>query len=111
MPANAVMCKMTVRAALHVLLVRMAFAQDAFEVFGWKAGAVFTRAELEARDDEFDAVMAGGLWPKFEPETVRLALMAVVRGAYFRWMWAFEVLFAELDVMDEQSGGETDAEA
>ena len=54
---GVVMTRMTGAAALHVLLMRVAFAQDAFEVFGWTADSVFTRADWEARDAEFEEVM------------------------------------------------------
>ncbi len=48
------MCPVTGAAALHVLLMRVGCAQDVYEVFGWTADTVFTRAEMHEKWTEFD---------------------------------------------------------
>ena len=47
--AGVVMTRMRGAAALHVLLMRVAFAQDAFEMYGWTAETVFTFDDVKAR--------------------------------------------------------------
>ena len=112
---GAVMTRMRGAAALHVLLMRVAFAQDAFEVFGWTADSVFTRADWEARDTEFEEVMDSLDNIEWRRHTVSvralIALYRVVLRAYDRSIWAQGIIYARLRVMDEQSGGETDVEA
>jgi len=112
MPDQAVM-HVTGAAALHVLLMRVSQAQDAYEVFGWTADTVFTFAEMQARTTEFQEVMAYDQDPVWcrQPQAVRKAFQAVVVGAYNRWMWAMGIVAAKERVMDDQSGGETHAEA
>ena len=107
---GAVMTRMTGAAALHVLLLRVAFAQDAFEVFGWTAETVFTRADMEARWVEFDEVMDARDWRSY-PKAVRAALRPVRKGAYRRFIWAMDIVCARLMEMDDLSDGETDVEA
>ena len=112
---GVVMTRMTGAAALHVLLMRVAFAQATFEAFGWTAASVFTRADWAARDAEFDEVMDSldSIDWRRHPVTTRalIALHRVVLRAYDRSIWAQGIIYARLRVMDEQSGGETDVEA
>ncbi len=103
---------MTGAAALHVLLVRVSFARDAFEVFGWTTETVFTRAEMRARWTEFHEIMDYDQDPVWRRQTkaVRQAVKAVVLGASNLWIWAMGIVAARLEVLDDQSGGETDME-
>ena len=114
MAENAVMCKMTGAAALHVVLLRVVFAQDAFEVFGWKAETVFTYGDLNARFDELakslnGEQLKGSAW-KARPKAVRKALFPVVLGALWRIRWAMNVIDERLSEMEDQNEAETDAE-
>ena len=104
------MYKMTGAAALHVVLLRVAFAQDAFEVFGWKADAVYTIVDVRLRYDELARGLNGEQWKAREP-SVRKALFPVVMGALSRVGWAMQIIYARLEVMDDHSGDKTDAEA
>ena len=109
----ALMPKMTGAAAQHVMLLRISKAQDAYEVFGWTAATVFTFAEMQARWAEFHEAMHydyHAVWCR-QPAAVRKAFKAVLLGAFARWKWAMEIVGARQDVMDDQSGGETDMEA
>ena len=110
MPEVAVMRTMTGAAALHVLLMRISHAQDAFEMFGWTSDTVFTMAHVLASWEQFDSVMDSRCWRRY-PSAVRLALHPVLLEAYRRWTWAMDDVFASLDVMDDLSDNETDAEA
>ena len=109
------MTRMRGAAALHVLLMRVAFAQDAFEVYGWTADSVFTFAEMEAHHAEVEEVMESvqSAWNdrRRSWKTVRKPLLVVVLQAQKRLLWARDDVFARLVVMDAQSGGETDVEA
>jgi hypothetical protein len=109
MSKNVVMCKMTGAAALHVLLIRIAFAQDAFEVFGWTARTLFTLADYQVRNAEFDDVMDERDWRTYT-KVVRAALRPVRKGVYRRFIWAMDIVCARLMVMDDLSDGETDHE-
>ena len=51
-PIVTTVTKITGTAALHVLLMRLTFAQDAWEVFGWKADSVYTMADVKSRFGE-----------------------------------------------------------
>jgi hypothetical protein len=108
MPETTVMPKMTGAAALHVLLMRISRARDAYEVFGWTADTVFTRADMHALWAEFGEVMDGKDWRR-HAKTVWKAL--VVIGDYQRWIWAMPIVAAREQVMDDLSDDETDAEA
>ena len=63
---GAVMTRMTGAAALHVLLMRIGLAQDAYEMYGWTADTVFTWADVQARWAEFDEVVKRG-WCRHPP--------------------------------------------
>jgi hypothetical protein len=108
------MPRMTGAAALHVLLMRMSQAQDAYEVFGWTARTLFTRTDMDVRDTEFEEVM--GMFDRTDwrrhpvRQRDRIALFRVAIGAYSRWIWAMDILYARLAVLDGQSGGDTDTE-
>ena len=67
------MYKMTGAAALHVVLLRVAFAQDAFEVFGWKADAVYTIVDVRLRYDELARGLNGEQWKAREPSVLALS--------------------------------------
>ena len=60
------MTRMTGAAALHVLLMRIGLAQDAYEMYGWTADTVFTWADVQARWAEFDEVVKRG-WCRHPP--------------------------------------------
>ncbi len=80
------MPKMTGTAAMHVMLLRISKARDAYEVFGWTAATVFTFAEMQARWDEFHEVMHHEfdlVWRR-QPAAVRAAFQAVFLGALRR---------------------------
>ena len=110
----ALMSRMTGAAAQHVLLMRVAFAQDAYAVFGWTAASVFTFAEMRARTDAFledvGYVPRLPIWRMLTPAE-RRAARAVVIAAYMRWRWAMPIVAAREQVMDDQSDEETDADA
>ena len=97
-------------AAIHVLLMRLAFAHDAFDVFGWKAASVYTMADVKSRFAELSVVLDGRDWPR-RSRAVRKALFPCVMGALGRIAWAMQVVLSRLAVMDAQSDGDTDAEA
>ena len=101
---------MTGAAAMHMLLMRISHAQDAFAVLGWKADTLYTFADVKSRFDELAKSLNGEQW-KARPQAVRKALFPVLMGALNRVGWAMRIIYARLDVMNDQSGGETDAEA
>ncbi len=45
--AMTLMPQMTGAAALHVLLLRISQEQDTYEVYGWTADTLFTRADMD----------------------------------------------------------------
>ncbi len=98
-------------AAVHVLLLRIARAQDApkFAVFGWRPDSVYTDADLTARFDEVFAVFREHL--RNHNVAVRMMLHPSIGGAMRRVTWAMPIVFARLTDMDIQSAGETDTEA
>ena len=106
---GVVTTRMRGAAALHVLLLRIGLAQDAYEMYGWTAESVFTFEDVQARWTEFDEVVKRG-WRRHPPWR-RLALCVVVKRARRRWMWAIDIIMARLEEMDDLSDGETDVEA
>jgi hypothetical protein len=111
--SKAVMRPVTGAAALHVLLMRVGFAQDAYEVFGWTAHTVFTRAEMHEKWTEFGEGMAYDQVPvwRTQPKVVRKAYKAVRLGAYHIFIWAMGIVAARLELMEDLSDNETDMEA
>ncbi len=111
--SKAVMRPVTGAAALHVLLMRVGFAQDAYEVFGWTADTVFTRAEMYEKWTEFDEGMAYDHVPvwRTQPKSVRKAYKTVRLGAYWIFIWAMDIVAARLELMEDLSDNETDTEA
>ena len=107
---GVVMTGMTGAAAQHVLLMRVAFAQDAFEVFGWTARTLYTIADVRSRFDELAKALNGDKWHA-RTRAVQKALFPVVMGALGRVGWAMNIIYARLEVMDDLSDGETDVEA
>lgn len=107
---TAVMRAMTGAAALHVLLMRVVFAQDAYAVFGWTADTLYTLVDIRSRFDEIAKTLNSEPW-QARTNAVRKALFPVVIWALGRLGWAMHIIYARLEVMDDQSGGETDAEA
>jgi hypothetical protein len=103
-PETALMKPMTGAAALHTVLIRVAFATDAFEVLGIDP-AGFTRdlveqqfkvlGELVHPCNVHKAMLGEGLTPR----TVRKAMkhyrivMPFAWGAYFRMKWARRTVF------------------
>ena len=110
MRETAVMRAMTGAAALHVLLMRVMFAQDAYAVFGWKADTLYTIADVRSRFDELAKALNGDKWHA-RTKAVRKALFPVVMGALGRVGWAMNIIYARLEVMNDLSDGETDVEA
>ena len=110
----ALMQRMTGAAAQHVQMMRVMFARDAYEVFGWTAASVFTYAEMRARTiaflEDMGYVPSRPVWRMLTPDERHAARAAVIE-AYQRWNWALPIVAAREQVMDNQSGGETDAEA
>jgi hypothetical protein len=108
------MQRMTGAAAQHVQLMHVAFAQDAYEVFGWTAASVFTYEEMRARTTAFlqdmGYVPSRAVWRMLTPDE-RQAARAAVIAAYQRWNWAMPIVADREQVMDDQSDEETDAEA
>jgi hypothetical protein len=111
--SKAVMRPVTGAAALHVLLMRVGFAQDAYEVFDWTADTVFTRAEMHEKWTEFGEGMAYDQVPvwRTQPKAVRKAYKAVRLGAYHIFIWAMDIVAARLELMEDLSDNETDTEA
>jgi hypothetical protein len=110
----ALMLRMTGATAQHVMLLRVAYAQDAYAVFGWTAATVFTFAEMRARTAEFVEVMRYNpdlaVWHML-PFAEWRAARAIYAGAFARWRWAMDIVAAREQVMDDLSDNETDAEA
>ena len=109
--SQALILPFTGAAALHVLLMRISHAQDAFAVFGWRPDSVYTNEDLHARLDEVaTALDVSVLQACTCPAAVWTALYPVCIGALNRAAWAVPILFARLFDMDAQSAGETDTE-
>ena len=108
------MPRMTGAAAQHVLLMRVAFAQDAYEVLGWTAASVFTHPELMARTTAFIQDMryapVRAVW-RMLTQAERHAYRAAWTAAYDRLRWALPILFDREGVMADQSVGLPAAEA
>ena len=113
-PSRALIPPLANAAALHVLLMRISHAPDAFAVFGWRPDSVFTFADMQARTAEFVEVMRYNpdlaVW-RMLPFAEQRALRAIYTGAFRRWNWAMDIVAAREEVMDDQSAGETDTEA
>jgi hypothetical protein len=111
--SKSVMCPVTGAAALHVLLMRVGCAQDAYEVFGWTADTVFTRAEMHEKWTEFDEGMAYDHVPvwRTQPKAVRKAYKAVRLGVYQIFIWVMDIVAVRLELMEDLSDNETDMEA
>jgi hypothetical protein len=98
-------------AALHVMLLRISRAQDAYEVFGWTAASVFTYAEIQARWHEFCAVMdyrayeQSPVWWRLS-KAVRDAFRAARLAASQRWTWAMQIVADREKVLYDLGGGE-----
>ena len=107
---TTVMKQMTGSAAMHVVLLRVARAKDAFDVFGWKAASVYTMADVRSRFAELSVVLDGRDWPR-RSRAVRKALFPFIMEAIVIIGWAMQVVLSRLAVMDAQSDGDTDAEA
>ena len=107
---TTVMKQMTGSAAMHIVLLRVARAQDAFDVFGWTAASVYTMADIKSRFHELSQVLDGRDWPR-RSRAVRRALFPFVMGALGRIAWAMQFVLSRLAVMDAQSDGDTDTEA
>jgi hypothetical protein len=101
---------LTGAAALHVLLMRVSHAQDAYGVFGWHPHSVYTHAELRLLLDESVRVLRA-FDHRVHPASVLRVLFSFVLGAYARVNWAMPIVYDRLDVMDDQSAGETDTDA
>jgi hypothetical protein len=103
-PETALMKPMTGAAALHTVLIRVAFARDAFEVLGIDCD----RCTRELVEQQFKVlgevvhpcnVRKAMLGQGLTPSTVRKAMkhfrvvMPFAWGAYFRMKWARRTLF------------------
>jgi len=109
--SQALILPFTGAAALHVLLMRISHAQDAFAVFGWRPDSVYTRSDLYARLDEVHTALDVAVLQACTcPPDVWTTLYPVCMGALNRASWAVPILFARLYDMDAQSAGETDTE-
>jgi hypothetical protein len=106
--SQALMLPLAGAAALHVLLMRISHAPDAFAAFGWRPDSVYTDADLNARLDEVFAVLRENL--RNNNVAVRVMLHPSIGGAYRRVTWAMHIVFARLTDMNIQSAGETDTE-
>ncbi len=108
------MQRMTGAAAQHVQMMRVAFALDAYEVFGWTDASVFTFAEMLARTAAFSQDMryppSRAVWRMLTPAE-RQAARTVWIAAYDRLRYALPIVADREQVMDDQSDEETDAEA
>jgi hypothetical protein len=109
-PSRALLPPLANAAALHVLLMRISHAPDAFAVFGWRPDAVYTHADFMARVDEIQRALTRDEYRR-HPRPVRRLLYPVIAGAFARVAWALHVVYARLAVLDEQSENETDVEA
>ena len=109
-PSRALMRPLANAAALHVVLLRVSHAPDAFAVFGLRPDAVFTHADFMARVAEIHRAIAGAEYRR-HPRPVRRLLFPVFIAAHARVFAALHVVFARLAVLDDQSDNETDAEA
>jgi hypothetical protein len=97
-------------AAIHVLLMRVSHARDAFEVFGMTANTVYTNLDMRAHFRQTARALNSQTWQASTPQ-VRMALYPCILGAFARIFWALDIVEARLAVMDVQSDNETDTEA
>ncbi len=112
------MLPFTGAAALHVLLMRISHAQDAYAVYGLRPDSVYTHSvracpcashtDMQACFDEVFAVFCDHVHNY--TLAVRMALHPSIVGAMRRATWAMPIIAARLAAMDEQSAGETDTE-
>jgi hypothetical protein len=109
-PSRALIPPLANAAALHVLLMRISHAPDAFAVFGLRPDAVFTHADFMARVAEIHGAVTIAEYHR-HPRPVRRLLFPVFIAAHVRIRAALHVVFARLAVLDDQSDNETDAEA
>ena len=73
--------------ALHTLLIRVAFASDAFDVLGWQKVTVFTKNDLKSNFMACKAVVEDGeLW--YEQH----GLWPIVCGLDRRLLWTWTTL-------------------
>ncbi len=109
-PSRALIPPLANAAALHVLLMRVSHAPDAFAVFGLRPDSVFTHADFIARAEAIQRALSRDEYRRHaRPE--RHLLFPVVIAAFARVAWAMRVVHARLEALDAQSENETDAEA
>ena len=109
-PSRALMRPLANAAALHVVLLRVSHAPDAFAVFGLRPDAVFTHADFMARAAAIQRALTRDEYRR-HPPPVRRLLFPVLVAAYARVSWAMRVVHARLEALDAHSENETDAEA
>ncbi len=97
-------------AGLHVLLMRVSQARDAYEVFGMTANTVYNNLDMRVCFHQTARALNSQTW-QVSTTQVRMALYPFVLGAFARIMWALDIVEARLAVMDVQSDNETDTEA
>jgi len=97
-------------AALHVVLLRVSHAPDAFAVFGLRPDSVFTHADFMARAAAILRALARDEYHR-HPRPLRRLLFPVLVAAYARVSWAMRVVQSRLEALDAHSEDETDAEA
>jgi len=109
---TTLMKKIEGTAALHMLLMRVAWAKDAFAVFGWRNtyGMVYTMDDVKTRFHEMCAVLDGKGW-KLHSRPVQKVLFPVMMSAFKRIEWAMRLVLDRLAEMDAQSDLDTDGEA
>jgi hypothetical protein len=109
---TTLMKKITGPAALHMLLMRVGWAKDAFAVFGWRNtyGIVYTMDDVKTRLHEMCAVLDGKGW-KLHSSAVRKVLFPVMMSVFKRIQWAMRLVVDRLAEMDAQSDLDTDGEA
>jgi hypothetical protein len=109
-PSRTLIPPLANAAALHVVLLRVSHAPDAFAVFGLRPDAVYTHADFMARVAEIHGAVTIHEYHR-HPRPVRRLLFPVFVAAHARVAWALHVVYARLAVLDDQSDNETDAEA
>jgi hypothetical protein len=109
-PSRALIPPLANAAALHVLLMRISHAPDAFAVFGLRPDSVYTHADFIARAEAMQRVLSRDEYRRHARRERRLLFPVVVR-AFARVAWAMQVVYARLGVLDAHSDNETDAEA
>jgi hypothetical protein len=71
---------------------------------------VYTLADVQCRSAEFTSVLGADEW-HHRPRAVCRSLYPVLARALRRVAWAIHIICVRLDVMDDQSAGETDTDA